>query len=118
MFGLPPDFDASPFIGCTLELVSFSENTINFSFDRNVSVTVEGFFDHVQGTNVNGEPLSVPVQNSQLMQLTGHSVQMAEGSEDGTLTLVFTNGQQLIVYDDLPMYESYKINIGTTEIIV
>src|SRR5688572_5085924 len=102
MYGLPPDFDASPFVGCTLECVSFSENTIHFSFDRNVSVTVTSAFDHIQNTYANGEPLSVPVQESQLMQLTGHSVQMAEGSEDGTLTLVFTNGQQLIVYDDLP----------------
>jgi hypothetical protein len=41
VYGLPKDFDGSMFIGRTVELISFSVNTIHISFDGDVSITIE-----------------------------------------------------------------------------
>jgi len=109
VYGLPGDFDASPFVGRTLDLVSFSANTIHFNFDDDVSITVEGTYDHI--TPSGEAECEVPVEHSALMQLVGESVLIAEASEDGTLDLLFSNKQRLIVYDNSDQYESYKINI-------
>ncbi len=52
------------------------------------------------------------------MQLVGESIDSAEASSDGTLTLRFTNGQVLACYDDTSQYEAYRLRFGAEEIIV
>lgn len=52
------------------------------------------------------------------MELVGSSVSIANGDEDGTLTLRFNNGQGLKVYDTSKQYESYTIAYEGKEIIV
>jgi hypothetical protein len=118
MYGLPVGFDASRFEGLTLEQVSFSANTIHLSFSNAVSITILASFEHrVRDAVVSGQA-SVPVQQSQLMQLIGGSVASARGAVDGTLTLRFSNGQRLTCYDDTPMYEAYTMTFGDEEIFV
>ena len=51
------------------------------------------------------------------MHLLEHSVAKVSGGKDGTLTLVFDNGDHLWCFDD-PHYESYHIKHGEQVIIV
>jgi hypothetical protein len=52
------------------------------------------------------------------MQLLGESVESAVATDDGTLSLNFTNGQTFECYDDTPMFESYRMRFGDEEIVV
>lgn len=113
MYGLPATFDASRLQGAVLELVCFSENTVSLSFSREVAITIESCFMHSdQDGYGNGQQVDVPVSDSRLMQLLGASILSASADADGTLRLKFSNGQTLVVLDDCPTYEAYKINIG------
>lgn len=119
MYGFPSGFDASRFVGRTLELVSFSENTVHLSFDETVSITIESCFAHwTQGDVGHSHRRTVPVSDSQLMQMLGASIESAEAASDGTLTLRFTNGHMFACYDDAPMYEAYRMRFGDEEIFV
>lgn len=123
MYGLPPGFNALRLIGCKLEQVSFSVNTVHFSFSNDVSndvsVTTESCYTHsAPGDAGNAVLTRVPVRESRLMQLLGESIESAGASTDGTLTLTFTNGHRLVFHDDTPQYEAYRIRIGNDEFIV
>jgi len=48
----------------------------------------------------------------------GSSVTSVQGDSDGTLTLRFTNGDLLKVFDDDEHYESYQINPGDSKDII
>ena len=119
MYGLPKDFDATRFVGCTLEQVSFSANTVHLSFEERVSITIESSFSHSSSENSGcSELMRVPPSESRLMQLVGKRIEHAQGDEDGTLTLRFSNDHILVCHDDLPMYEAYRMTFGDEEIIV
>ncbi len=121
MYRLPKGFDGSFLVGRTLERVSFSENTVSFGFDENVAITVTSSLKHEllsDSVHTDSEVQSVPLSHSRLMQLTGRSLTIVKGEEDGTLILSFDNGQVLALFDDTPNYESYSIKSGECEIIV
>ena len=119
MYGLDLGFDTSRLVGCTLEQVSFSENTVHLSFSRDVSITIEGCYSHsMRGNPRDAERTCLPVRESRLMQLLGESIETAHASPEGTLSLRFTNGQSLACFDDTPQYEAYRLKLGEEEIIV
>jgi hypothetical protein len=118
MYGLPQDFDATVFVGKELVQVSFSANTIHFSFDAHISVTLLSSFVYSSASDDARSTQAVPVQSSNLMSLIGHTVDSADAKPDGTLTLGFDNGHSLTFLDDSQNYESYWIHIGGREIIV
>src|SRR3972149_8201656 len=109
MYGLPKDFDFSVFEGRTLELVCFSENTVNLSFDDHLSITIESSYSHQVDDEDPGSTIDIPPETSTLMQLTGDVVELAEAVGKGTLVLHFEGGQVLKCFEDLPNYECYKI---------
>lgn len=118
MYGLPPDFDASIFVGRELEQVSFSANTVHLTFDDDIAITLESSFlfqtDKTQ-TAVKQEP---PVQSSSIMSLVGRRVCSARSTSDGTLTLQFTGDGTFTCVDDSEEYESYHIWFCGKEIVV
>lgn len=119
MYRLPSDFDPARLVGCALEQVSFSQNTVHLAFSGNVSITIESCFQHsTRGAPGNAERTSLPVRESRLMLLLGQLIESAHVSEDGTLTLKFADGQTLSCFDDTPQYEAYKIKFGDEEIVV
>lgn len=119
MYGLDPGFDASRLVGCTLELVSFSENTVHLSFSDEFSITIVGCYQHLtHGDSRDTERTCLPIRESRLMELLGESIETAHASPEGTLSLRFTNGQSLACFDDTPRYEAYRLKIGEEEIIV
>ena len=119
MYGLPETFDASVFVGRTLQQVAFSANSVSLWFGEDLSVTIESSFSHAASSgSKQAEKQTVPVAKSSLMQLAGKAVRSAESDRHGTLTLRFEGGHVLSVFDDLPQYESYRIQQGEDEIIV
>lgn len=119
MYGLPEDFDGAFFVGCTLELVCFSENQVSLRFDGDLSVTIESSFSYQkEPSESSGQVVKVPTSESDLMQLIGHSVAEVSASRDGTLILTFTNRHVFRCFDDSSQFESYHIKRGTIEIHV
>ena len=116
MYGLPHGFDASVFVGRTLEHVTFTTNTVHFGFDGNVAITLFSSFQHGWLGTVSEE--KVPVQSSGVMSMLGQVVRLAEGRPDGTLKLQFEGGEALICRDDSGHYESYQLQLGDREIVV
>jgi hypothetical protein len=119
MYKLPKSFDGAFFIGRTLELQSFSFNAVLFAFDMNVSITVYSSLQHKFGQFDRSSTVqNVPLTESRLMQLVGHTLTSVEGDANGTLTVEFDNGHVVQVFDDSPDFESYIIFDGEAEIIV
>jgi hypothetical protein len=117
MYGLPSDFDVSPFIGRRLDSVTFYEFMVHFSFEDGPQVSAEsGFlFRRSSGELVRQTP---PISQSDVIGLVGKLVTSASASEEGTLNLTFDNGAFVEFRDDLPNYESYSVYIGGQRTIV
>lgn len=118
MYGLPPDFDPSIFIGRELQQVSFTVNTIHLAFDGEIGITLESTFE-IQ-TDAKSEPVrqAPPVQVSTLMSLIGRQVCAARSDGNGALMIEYEGGGRLTFIDDSREYESYHIWIRGKEIIV
>lgn len=117
MYGLPRDIDVSFFVGKTLHVVSFAVNVIYLDFDSGVRISIESSFHHQQKHEVVNHQLGTMqsvymIQTSSLMQLAGHEVVTALGTDDGTLTLTFDHGQVLQCLDDSEGYECYSFTDG------
>jgi hypothetical protein len=115
MHGLPADFDGQFFVGKDLIAVTFSANTVSFSFDGEVLVTAEAPFKYKATLADPGEVQPVPAQSSTLMRLLQHQVHRVSATTDGTLELTFDDGQMLIFVDDSGPYESYHVKNGDSE---
>jgi hypothetical protein len=118
MYGLPPDFDASIFVGRELVQVSFTTNTIHLAFDGDIAITVESSFVLRLGNWTEPVTEAPPVHSSSLMALVGHRVRSARAATDGTLTLHFEGDGTLACLDDSKDYESYHIQAPDREIVV
>ncbi len=119
MYKLPADFDGSFLKGKKLSMIAFSENSVVFHFEQNVSVCVLSSFIH--STDLSEELVTlqrVPVTDSTILQLLGHVTINVSSDPDGTLSMMFENGHSLKVFDDSSNYESYLISNGEEEIIV
>lgn len=119
MYKLPAGFDGAFFLGKRLDLVSFGEYVVHFNFDEGVRVTATSALQHQIGlTSEQSAVQHIPLTESRLMQLVGHSVTQVEGNKEGTLTLLFSNGGVLKIFDDQTHYESYSIYDGERDIYI
>ena len=83
-----------------------------------MSITILGSFIYSPFSNEESTKETVPVKSSNLMQLIGKGVLMANAHTDGTLTLHFEDQGALAILDDSPVYESYTITVGANEVHV
>lgn len=120
MYGLPDDFNGSFFVGCILENVLFSMNTVALGFDNEVSISIWSSFEHRTALAQEAVQIQrVPVTTcSDIVQLLGRSVEAVSAERDGTLTLHFGGGHVFRCFDDASGYECYNIGHGTEETIV
>jgi hypothetical protein len=118
MFGLPADFNTDLLVGRTLELICFSQNTINLHFDEKLTIVVRSSLKYLERTAKTASTIEVPAFQSNLMQLLEHCTTKVYGDNEGTLTLEFEDGQILQCLDDSTSYESYEIIQGGNRIIV
>ena len=97
-------------------MICFAQYQVNLHFDENVSIVVESALSHQESSNSAIRRVKIPVAQSDLMVLLGHSILKAFGDDEGTLTIEFDNGRVLQCFDQ-PAYEAYHIIQGEDEII-
>jgi uncharacterized protein DUF6188 len=118
MYGLQKSTDVSFLKGRELIQIAIGVFQVQFNFDQNVGVSVEGEFQYIfEGKPFRWTPGS-PESAAAVLRLLGSSVEELMATEDGTLTLTFTNGDSLIVKDSSAQYESYTISGGPNGLIV
>jgi hypothetical protein len=118
MYGLPIDTDLTFLHGKELESVSIGLHDVILHFDERVKITVTSECKYQTKT---GETISIenyPASASLICKLINHSIVDAQGEENGTLSLKFSNGDTLIIYDDSEQYEAYQIQNGDKLIVV
>ena len=116
MHGLPPGFDASFFVGRTLEHICASATILTLHFDDKLSVAVEsGYSMYIGNAKTTSQETranrsSPPRVTSGLLDLIEHQISDATATREGTLTLRFDTGALLVLADESPEYESYSIS--------
>jgi hypothetical protein len=113
MYGLPKDFDGRFLVGHILEIVCFAQHQVCLHFAEKIIITIMSTFSYGSDSIVD-----MPIHESDLMRLLGLSVSSAVGDENGTLSILFSDGKTLRVYDASKQYESYLIAYDGKEIIV
>ena len=93
---------------------------IRFGFDEDISVSVESefvYFDGVQEWIWKPEPGAAHIAARTVSLLTA-TIQSFEAQENGALSLVFSNGHRLSIFDSSKEHESYAITRPGQTIIV
>ena len=86
---------------------------MSLHFGDDIIITIESAFSYKTE-----QVVDVPAHESNLMELLGSVVSEVQGDANGTLSLLFSNGDTLRVYDTSKQYESYTISYGGKVIIV
>ena len=119
MYGLKPDVDLSFFVRRELNQVAVGSYNIQLNFDGPVlslgvqsllSLSVQSRIKHSSKRSVKewkGDA-NMPLAAASLLGLLGSSVVSVQGDPDGTLTLEFSNGDVVRVFDT-EGYEAYQI---------
>lgn len=122
MYGLPEGLDLSFFVGKALGDIRFAVSNIHFAFQGNIWITLLSSFQHQQKADVDdnriGVMQSLPVTHTTLMSLLELTVTEVHGDEKGTLSLIFSDGQVLRLFDDNTAYEAYSFSDGEHEYFV
>ncbi len=120
MYGLRKDTDLTFLNGRESIQIAIGVYQIQFGFDENVRISVEGEFAYFDGRSEviwKPEPGSSQIA-ARTVALLGTTIESFEGHENGTLTLSFSNGHRLIIPDSSKEYESYQITRPGETIVV
>lgn len=120
MYGLKKEIDLSFLNGRELIQVAIGLYQISFRFDEDVAISVEGefcYFDGQAESTWKAETAAAQIA-SRTVSLLGSTIRSYAGREDGTLSLVFSNGQRLTILDSSKEYESYDITRPGVTIVV
>ncbi|MCL2329727.1 MAG: DUF6188 family protein [Phycisphaerae bacterium] len=118
MYGLPQGINLEFFHGKTLIQVCFGACDLILHFDDSVSITVTSSLGCVDSSGNTQQYTDFQQSAPAVLSLLNQSVSSAQGDDTGTLTLTFSNGEKLAIYDDSKIYESYIINNQGKIIIV
>jgi len=119
MYGLPKDISLKFFEQQELEGISVGKYTVILNFSAAITLTIQSSFASSTSTRFPNSGEELPLSAHCLLPLIGASVLKVDGGNDGTLKLLFSNNEELLVYDDDPNYESYVITKeGETVIVV
>jgi hypothetical protein len=118
MYGLPKHIELGFLLKKELQSVSFGLHEVILCFNDylTINVTSECTYQSKAGEIVKID--SYIASATLICTLISQSIAEARGEEDGTLTLQFTNGDMLTIYDDSNQYESYQIKHGDKLIVV
>ena len=120
MYGLCKDLDLNFLNGRQVIQVAIAVYQIQFSFDEEVTIYVHSQFGYFDGHD---EWVWTPAPGgaqiaARAVALLGATVESFQGHEDGTLKLIFSNGQHLTILDNSKEYESYDITRPGSTIVV
>lgn len=101
-------------VGKNLELLCFAQYQVNMHLEGDVSITIEGDFEHLNGETGEQREATFPMAESTLMRLIESSVVSAEVDASGCLRIAFSN-QDVLNIPPTPGYDSYCIEVGGEE---
>lgn len=105
--------------GNVLEVISFGKYTIHLGFENGNRLSISAPFRFAKKAIIPVSPVfEFPILESTLMQLLWESVADCQCDTDGTLELVFSNDDMLIVYANDPQYEAYTLLIDGKEYVI
>ena len=112
MYGLNRDVDLSFLTGREVIQVAVGTYQVQFHFDEDVNISVEGEFKYFDGkdeTTWSAKPESAHVA-ARTVALLGAVIEGYKACyESGTLELNFSHGHRLTIPDSSKEYESYSI---------
>lgn len=120
MYGLNVGTDLTPLMGCTLESLDLTEHQVQLRLDslRGISLSIESDFS-VKSAEGKASTYDGGREAAQVLaNLLGERVEEAQVTAPGTLTLRWSNGSVLEVFDSNEHYESYQIYLGERLIVV
>jgi Family of unknown function (DUF6188) len=120
MYGLRKNVDLSFLNGRQVEQIAIGTYQIIFGFDEDVKISAYIEFRYFDGEEEwiwKPEPSAAQIAGRSV-SLLGSKIRTFEGQENGTLTLVFSNGRRLTILDSSKEYESYDITCPGQTIVV
>jgi hypothetical protein len=120
MYGLARDVDLNFLNGREVGQIAIGVYQIQFGFDEDVRISVEGGFSYFDGQSDSvwkPEPGFAQIA-ARTVALLGATIETFEAQENGTLTLRFSNGHRLTIPDSSKEYESYDITRPGETIVV
>jgi Family of unknown function (DUF6188) len=120
VYGLRSDIDLSFLNGREVDQIAIGVYQIQFGFDEDVRISVEGGFSYFDGESDSvwkPEPGFAQIA-ARTVALLGATIQTFEAQKDGTLALRFSNGHRLTIPDSSKEYESYDITLPGRTIVV
>jgi Family of unknown function (DUF6188) len=117
MYGLTAEIDLSFLVGGELQQVAVGQHEVILHFFKGISITVQSDLRLSEGDDQGDRLSGAPSQGVVLIGLLASSVVRASGA-DGTLTMEFSDGSTLAVYDSSPNFESYTITYDGGTIVV
>jgi Family of unknown function (DUF6188) len=120
MYGLKKDINLSFLNGREVIQVAIGVYQIQFGFDEDVTIYVHSQFGYFDGQDEwiwKPEPGAARIA-ARTIALLGARIESFQGNEDGTLKIIFSNGQRLTIFDNSKEYESYDITRPGETIVV
>jgi hypothetical protein len=118
MYGLPINFDANIFLGRQIESITYASNVIVISLDLGITFSVESSLDYLPVGVESNLTDAFPLTSTRLITFIGNVIIKAIIVEQKDIMLFFEGNSWIAIKDDSKYYESYKIKIGETEIVV
>ena len=114
MYGVPENLDLTNFIGKTLIQIPLGEFDIQFRFQPEGWISVEGRWELVSsdGAVVDHSMNNADRPAYQIHRLLGQEVMAFTVDAPRLFALKFANGLVLRVFDDSTQYESFSIHPG------
>lgn len=103
--------------GKTLNQVCVGTHQVILNLD-DVSISIEGLFTHQANQQMESVMEALPSSARSLLGLLGLSVIEVDSQDDRTLSIKFSNGDLVNVYDSNDTYESYQISFRDKLIVV
>jgi hypothetical protein len=102
-----------------IDAVSFYRYEANIMFDNRNRLSFSAPFRFNDAQHISDSPiLDFPLSESELIRILGHHVCEVKCDTDGTLELLFSNCDILIIYANDPAYESYSLFIDGKEYVI
>ncbi len=119
MYGFPPSEEFAALTDRELTQLCIGEYQIRLNFDGDVTLSIQSVFTHSAAppSDLSGD-FSFPRSGSTLTSLLGAKVVSATTIPPESLTIEFSNGESLTVYDNDPSYEALQFDGPGTSVIV
>jgi hypothetical protein len=118
VYGLPKDIDLTFLIGREVTQVAIGVYQVQFHFDEDVCISVESSFTYSDSQQEWTWREGLVLIAAHTAALLSAKIESFNAQQDGTISMVFSNGHRLTIFDSSKNYESYSITRPRVNIIV